>query len=381
MNNSDIKILLLDAANQNTLAILRHLGRKGYTVDVCGYQKMSLALFSKYSRNKFVISEPQANEAGFISDITRILSTEKYTLLMPVGFKSYKVCAKYQDEIRKYTNIVITSNENIGLASDKRRTNDFAETVGVPVPKTFALKSKTELEGLSLSFPCVIKGPFEAGKNIVEYANNHDELRSKFNAMCTKNNFVEPDLPIVQEYITGDGYGLFAYYDNGNCKRIFMHHRLREYPVTGGASVCAESFRDDKLKLYGTKMLDALKWNGVAMVEFKKSNADGEYKLMEINPKFWGSLQLALESGAEFDELLINKVTGVEIPYSEEYKATTFQWIINGEFFHAIERPSAIPKIIATMFRSKKDILFRDPMPHLFQFANIFTHYYKKLKG
>ncbi|MDB5283562.1 MAG: carboxylate--amine ligase [Bacteroidota bacterium] len=381
MKKSDIKVLLLDAANQNTLAILRHLGKKGYVVDVCGYQKMSLALFSKYVNNKFIIAEPQANEAGFIADVTKLLKEGSYNLLMPVGFKSYKACAKHQAEIKKYTNMVITSDDNISLASDKRRTNDFAERVGVPVPKTFALKSKAELDGLQLSFPCVIKGPFEAGKNIVEYAQNREELKSKFTAMCAKNGFTEPDLPIVQEYIVGDGYGFFAYYDEGVCKRIFMHHRLREYPVTGGASVCAESFRDEKLKEYGTKMLDALKWNGVAMVEFKKNNADGEYKLMEINPKFWGSLQLALESGVEFDEMLLQKAMGRDISYSEEFEPTTFQWMINGEFFHAIERPSAIPKIVSTMFYSKKDLNFSDPMPHLFQLANIFTHYYKKLKG
>lgn len=376
--NTPPKILLLDAANQNTLAILRHLGKKGYTIDVCGYQKMSLALFSRYVNRKFIIPEPSKKEDAFINELTSILQNGNYTLLMPVGFKSYKACAKHQETLKKYTQLIITSDKNISLASDKRATNAFAESVGVPVPKTFVLKKKEELDDIQLAFPCVIKGPFEAGKNIVEYANNRGELETKFRAMCAKNNFTEPDLPIVQEYITGDGYGFFAYYDEGICKRIFSHHRLREYPVTGGASVCAESFRDDKLKEYGTKLLDGLKWNGVAMVEFKKSYSDGEYKLMEINPKFWGSLQLALESGIEFDDYLVQKALGKEISYSEEFKPTTFEWIINGEFFHALERPSAIPKIIRTLFYSKKDIDWFDPLPHLFQLANIFAHYSKK---
>jgi len=375
------KILLLDAANQNTLAILRHLGKKGFIIDVCGHQKVSLALFSKYVNRKFIINEPHKNEAGFIEDLVKILSDDKYHLLMPVGFKSYKACARNQELLKKYTNLIITSNGNIELASDKRRTNEFAEKVGVPVPKTFVPLSSEEVENLQLSFPCVVKAPFESGKNIVEYAKNREELLSKFNAMCARNNFKSPDLPIVQEYIVGGGYGFFAYYDNGVCKRSFTHHRIREYPVTGGASVCAESFRDPKLNEYGKKMLDALKWNGVAMVEFKKDNNDGIYKLMEINPKFWGSLELALSSGVEFDEMLVEKASGNDIPVSDEFTDTTFQWILNGELFHAIERPSTIPKIISTLFYSKKDLRFSDPMPHLYQLAYIFVHYYKKLKG
>ena len=381
MKQESRRILLLDAPNQNTLAILRHLGKQGFKIDVCGHQNVSLAFYSKYVNKKFIIREPQKNEAGFIEDLVKILSAEKYHLLMPVGFKSYKACARNQEQLKQYTNLIITSNANIELASDKRRTNEFAEKVGVPVPKTFVPLSSHEVENLQLSFPCVVKAPFESGKNIVEYAQNRQELLSKFNAMCAKNNFKSPDLPIVQEYIVGGGYGFFAYYDNGVCKRSFTHHRIREYPVTGGASVCAESFRDPKLNEYGKKMLDALQWNGVAMVEFKKDNNDGVYKLMEINPKFWGSLELALQSGVPFDEMLVEKASGNEIPISEEFTDTTFQWILNGELFHALERPSAIPDIISTLFRSKKDLRLADPMPHLYQLAYIFVHYYKKLKG
>jgi len=381
MKPNEKKILLLDAANQNTLAILRHLGKKGYIIDVCGTQKASLALYSRYCRNKFIINEPAKNEAGFIADITKILAAEKYHLLMPVGFKSYRACARHQDMIRTYTNLIITSNDNIELAADKRRTNAVAEKLGVPVPRTFIPLSSDEVQNLQLSFPCVVKAPFESGKNIVEYANNRGELLSKFNAMCAKNNFKSPDLPIVQEYIVGEGFGFFAYYDNGVCKRTFTHHRIREYPVTGGASVCAESFRDPRLNEYGKKILDHLKWNGVAMVEFKKDNNDNVYKLMEINPKFWGSLELALSSGVEFDEMLIAKASGEEIKASDEFADTTFQWILNGEVFHGLERPSTIPKIISTLFYSKKDWRLLDPLPNLYQLAYIFVHYYKKLKG
>ena len=381
MKTENVKILLLDAPNQNTLAIARHLGRQGVVIDMCGHQKISLAFYSKYVNRKFIIREPAKDEAGFIEDLVKILSAEKYLLVMPVGFKSYKACARNQDTLKKYTNLIITSNENIALASDKRRTNAFAETVGVPVPKTFIPQSVAEVEGLAIAFPCVVKAPFESGKNIVEYADNREELLARFKAMCAKNNFKAPDMPIVQEYIVGAGFGFFAYYDNGVCKRSFTHHRIREYPVTGGASVCAESFRDAKLNEIGKKMLDALKWNGVAMVEFKQDNRDGVYKLMEINPKFWGSLELALTAGVPFDEMLIDKALGNDVAFSEDFKDTTFQWILNGEVFHAIERPLAIPNIISTLFKSKKDLRLSDPLPHLYQLAYIFMHYYKKLKG
>lgn len=67
-----------------------------------------------------------------------------------------------------------------------------------------------------------------------------------------------------------------------------MHKRMREYPITGGSSTAAESMYDPELRDLGLTLLKALDWHGVAMVEFKKDSRDGKYKLMEINPKFWG---------------------------------------------------------------------------------------------
>lgn len=51
------------------------------------------------------------------------------------------------------------------------------------------------------------------------------------------------------------------------------------------------------------KLLKHFNWNGVAMVEFKRT-PEGKFVLMEINPRLWGSLQLAIDSGRDFPVLL-----------------------------------------------------------------------------
>ena len=161
--------------------------------------------------------------------------------------------------------------------------------------------------------------------------------------------------------------------------RYFMHHRIREYPVTGGASVCAESFSDVALKNEGMKLLDALKWEGVAMVEFKKDMKDGKYKLMEINPKLWGSLELAIVSGINFPELLAEAAVGTLQSKESVYPGLRFQWLLNGELFHFFERPSSLFSILGSLFKSRNDFWWNDLKPNLFQVANIFVHYKKKL--
>ena len=182
----------------------------------------------------------------------------------------------------------------------------------------------------------------------------------------------------MQEYVKGDGYGFFAYYEEGSCKRIFMHKRIREFPASGGASVCAEAFYDKALLNYGKKLLDALKWNGVAMVEFKLDSITGEFKLLEINPKFWGSLDLSLVSGVNFPYFLVQRAKGEVVAQNYTFNShKRFQWLINGELYHCIDRPKSILQVFKSLFCSKSDLWLRDPLPALFQIVMIPIDIYK----
>lgn len=374
-----MKVLILDGGNQNTLAAARYLGKAGHHMHIVAPAKNSLALFSKYCHRAHLLPDPRTHAESYMNQLLALLQSEKFDVLIPMGFRSYQLCAAHAAEIQQYASLTITTPQNIALASDKRLTYALAEKLGVPIPKTFKVKSLDEVNKIETDFPVVIKSSFESGTNVVEYARNKKELLQKFEAMVKKHRFKPEDYPIIQQYISGDGYGFFAFYENGDCRAFFMHHRLREYPVSGGASVCAESFYDEVLMEQGKKLLDELKWNGVAMVEFKK-HSDGEYKLMEINPKFWGSLELALAAGVNFPAMLLQKAANEKVIQNLPYKQITFQWLMNGELFHAIEKPSAMLKIVAQLFSSKKDFWWSDIKPHLFQLVYVFKHYCKKLK-
>lgn len=377
-----MKVLILDAANSNTLAIIRHVKRhdKTITFHVAGYSRFSLSFFSRYVSKKVMLPH-HANQEKFIAALLQILQDEKYDLLMPVGFYTHEICVNHTEKIKKYTEVCLPPLEAFNTAASKLKTYQLAEKLLVPCPKTFNIGSIEEVNQIKTTFPAVIKAQMEMGKNVVEYVHSQKELLEKYAQMCDKNNFTAPNLPIVQEFIKGDGYGFFAYYDAGQCKRIFMHKRIREYPVTGGASTCAESFFDEKLIEYGEKLLDYLKWNGVTMVEFKKDEKTNTYTLMEINPKFWGSLELALAAGVNFPYFIIQKVKNEEVEFSDKFNKVRFQWVLNGELFHVIGRPGDFFAVIRDLFRSKKDLSWRDPLPNLFQVIMIPVHYYKKIKA
>lgn len=191
--------------------------------------------------------------------------------------------------------------------------------------------------------------------------------------------------PLIQEFIPreGPGYGAsFLLNENGQVKASFVHKRLREYPVTGGASTLRESVRRDDIRDMALTLLKALDWFGVAMVEFKLDPRDGIPKLMEINPRFWGSLSLAVEAGVDFPYLLYLMSRGKKFKPVEHYQiGKKCRWLLPGDILHFIHNPrrgSLLPQFLHFWDRNTAyDILsLEDPLPVLGRLLTPLTFIY-----
>jgi predicted ATP-grasp superfamily ATP-dependent carboligase len=132
----------------------------------------------------------------------------------------------------------------------------------------------------------------------------------------------------IQNFVEGKGQGIFALYDQGKPICFFAHRRLREKPPEGGVSVLCESAPvPENLKAYARTLLDAAAWHGVAMVEFRVT-PEGTPYLMEINPRFWGSLQLAIDSGVDFPYWLYQITTDKQIGTLPPQKLRRVRWLL-----------------------------------------------------
>ena len=134
---------------------------------------------------------------------------------------------------------------------------------------------------------------------------------------------------MIQENVAGHGAGVFAIYDNGKPLAFFAHRRLREKPPSGGVSVLSESIPvEAKLGSHARTLLDNVNWHGVAMVEFKVA-PDGTPYLMEINTRFWGSLQLAIDAGVDFPYMLYQLACGEQPASVTNYKTgIKLRWLL-----------------------------------------------------
>jgi predicted ATP-grasp superfamily ATP-dependent carboligase len=258
--------------------------------------------------------------------LKRALREGTFDMIIPVGATSVLTVAAECPALA-----VLPPREDLEVCYDKRRTVALANQLEVPTPQTWLIRRAEESANLQVSFPCVVKASREgSGCKKVSYCANRAELSDAINQMLVLLRGRAEVL--VQEFIKGAGFGFFALMNHGAPLRVFMHQRMREYPPSGGRSTAARAYYSPRLKDLGLTLLSALKWHGVAMVEFKYSESRADFVLMEINGKFWGSLELGLSAGVNFGADLIRLFRGEALSYSEQYERDwAFYWPLDDD--------------------------------------------------
>lgn len=332
-----IKVLVTDAEQGRIpLAIIRSLGRAGIEVHVGGCLKVATPYFSKYCTKKVVYPSIDSEPAKFKKFIFDYIQKEKFDAVFPVMNSAVLFFSKYKSELSKYTKVPVVEYKKMILAMDKSKTFKLAERLGIPCPKTYYPMDITELKELSeeLVYPLIVKPRKGFGAVGVKLCRNKKQLFWNFKVL-SKNY----GPPLVQEYIPGSGeaIGVSCLFDYQHRERVvFTHRRLREYPISGGPSTLRESIRHPEAEEIAVKLLKAIKWFGVAMVEFKIDPRDNKPKLMEINPRFWGSLSLPILAGVNFPYLLYRLVSEGKVEKVKDYKLGIKSRWLGGDFLNLL---------------------------------------------
>ena len=340
---SSATVLVTDGHLRPSLAVVRSLGRAGYRVCVCAATKRSLAGASRHVFEQAVVPGALAEPERYADAVAELVRRWSVDLLFPMSEESMLALLPASPRMPG-VRIPFASLHAFCRASDKEAVMTLASSLGIAVPEQRKIDSARRLRGLDVSmlgFPLVLKPARSvAGEGAdrvkmgVTYADDVASLERQVRAMPATA------FPLLlQRRIEGPGVGIFLIVWKGRLLAQFSHRRIREKPPSGGVSVCAESIAmDDAALAQSRALLEALHWSGPAMVEFKQDRATGRRYLMEINGRFWGSLQLAVDAGVDFPALLAAAALGEPPAPVTRYRVgvrTHWWW---GEVDHLVAR-------------------------------------------
>lgn len=331
---TNFNILILDAAQRSALAVTRSLGQHhNLHITTAEAAPAALAGKSRYSNEYLCCPSAEHQPQIFIDWISRLQAERSFDLVLPVTEITSQLILMNQDKLALPT--AFADYSVVMQLADKHRLMQLADSLQVPTPKWGFYSSLCALNQQEIQYPCVIKPALSRlylddhwQATTVGIIRDEDSLQR----YLQKNPYLQTTGFMLQEFIPGHGAGVFCLYNRGQPITFFAHKRLREKPPQGGVSVLSESQTvDPTLQSLAEKLLTSAHWHGVAMVEFRIS-PEGTPYLMEINTRFWGSLQLSIDSGINFPWLLVAQTLQLphEIPGS--YKVgQRLRWLL-GDF-------------------------------------------------
>ncbi len=375
-------VLVTDGHFRKTLAVVRSLGGKGIDVTVGERTFLNTSFFSKYCSRRLVYPSPRQRPDQFIEFLLNEIRKNHYECIFPMEEETLLLLAKYRSEISRYTYFLSPDLEKIEFVRDKGNLMRFSEAHGIPIPKTHYLPPTQSLPpwGGGEGEGYVIKPRISSGSLGIVYVKERKDLSPCYQSVHKRFPF-----PLIQEWIPDGGgtYGFSALFnEESNVKATFVHKKLRMYPIDGGPSTLGEGVEHHQIMELGLSLLKSLNWVGVGMAEFKVDPRDGVPKLMEVNPRFWGSLQLAIVSGVDFPCLLLKMARRESFEPVLCYRVgKRFRWLLLGDILHFLNNPDRF-HLHPSFFRffdpnTSYDVFSKDdPLPLLGSVATLFTFLY-----
>ena len=334
------KILITDAYSTMTLSFLKSLANENYDIFVGGSSNRSLTFYSRYAKNKVVYPSYLKDIDGFISSIAESSIRNSIDYIIPLSESSIEILSGTEMKFGA-ARVVSAPRNSIEIAMDKSLLCILASELGICYPKTLPIDSrsfsrflndkylKSQLKDASLNFPLILK--WAKSERIVNnrimvnertrYFVTFDEL-----AYFIKRFSYSDKNVLLQEFVSGQGYGCSGLAKNGEARVLFCHKRIRESTPTGGPSAVAEAVHPfDDIVEPARAIVKALNWFGPFMLEFKK-NRDHNY-LIEMNGRLWGSYPLAIKAGLNIPLLFIKMIEG------NDFREYEYQVGVRGRWF------------------------------------------------
>jgi predicted ATP-grasp superfamily ATP-dependent carboligase len=352
-----------------------------------------MAAASRWASSVLVAPDPLREGDAFVDAVAAYVAAHDIAVVVPVTDASMLALLTARDRLGSAT-IPFGSLDAFLALADKAGLRDRAARLGIAFPVQRVLEWSERSMALAgcVRMPAVVK----PARSVAGVGSGRAKFGVEHAATIDALEHVVRSIPqagyplLIQERIVGPGVGVFLLLWDGRVVASFSHRRLREKPPSGGVSVSAESIaKTPELIDRSRALLTEIGWSGVAMVEYKVDRETGTPYLMEINGRFWGSLQLAIDAGVDFPALLVGCAMGQVPAAAPDYRVGLrgrWWW---GDVDHLIARlrhsptglslppgaPSragAVGDFVSACVRCDPDAVWRwsDPRPFLAETAS-----------
>lgn len=304
------RVLVFGDDTKAFLAVVRSLGRRGAEVHAAPSDFATAALKSRYIAAVHRLPAYLLSPDGWVEALSALIARERIDLVLPTSDKSLLMLLHHAGELGR-ERLALPSEEAARIFTDKAATRRLAFASGVPVCPGRVLTAGDSAGELADAFglPLVLKPARSwdrgdvAGKRAALIVRSEEALAAAL-AEGLDGEWV------VEGFFAGVGVGVSVIARDGAIIAAIQHRRIHQETETGPSTSRVTEKLTPQLIAWTRDLARAARLTGVAMFEYRWNRADNAHVLLEVNPRFWGSLPLAVDAGADFPAMLMDLHAG-----------------------------------------------------------------------
>ncbi|MDB4110577.1 ATP-grasp domain-containing protein [Amylibacter sp.] len=303
--NSSHRVLVTNGSSRTSYAVLRSLSKFGIACFSADVSRFGMCQASRFSKGHFLYTSHYVSEDKFISDLVRLVEEYQITILFP-SHNETEIIARHRHKFNSLAVSAIPAESHCRIFNNKSQAYDLAEKLGIPVPTRIHYAEPQEISpqlismGIEKTVIKLLTG--NSGKGVF-YGDSPEHTRVVVEQLIEDYELEFDRYPQVEEYVEGEGYGNSVLYWHGDHITNFTHKRLRDKIETGGTSVYREASSHEGIESAAQEIFNSIGWHGLAMCEFKICPTTEKFWFIEVNPRMWGSIPLAIAAGVDFPYL------------------------------------------------------------------------------
>jgi len=313
---------IVTGADYRGLGVVRSLGRRGIPVWVLREDGHFIGAASRYTSRTVRWPEGDTHSRiEFLEDMA-IREGLKDWALFPTTDELVMLIAHHHKALSAQYRITIPAWGTLQWLCNKQLLHRMADHVGAHQPWSFFPRDRAQLASLDCRFPVILKPILRMAFNRFTRdkawrAADRESLLALYDEAAA---LIGPEMVMIQELVPGWGEAQFSYaalWKDGRPIASVVARRTRQFPMDFGRfSTYVETLDEEEVAEIvdaATRLLAASAFTGIAEVEFKRDVRDGEYKLLDVNPRVWGWHTLGQRAGVDFPYLLWRLLNGEPI--------------------------------------------------------------------
>ncbi|QKK02930.1 MAG: ATP-grasp domain-containing protein [Pseudomonadota bacterium] len=298
---------------RSAYTVVRSLARRGVEVHVADSSRLAMCRFSRFARSFTRLPDFYSEPVAYIEALAAAMERTGAEVLLPC-FEDVELVIRHWDALPRATRVAMPAMSDWAVAEDKLNYLARVGAAGCPVPRTWQVSNRAELDSIAaqVDYPVLVKVRMGNGARGVEIVDSPTELKDSLLAMVDTYELAQHRWPIIQERLAGRKFKLDGVFCNGEPVGMSPFEILRcKGAGKFGTSTFRRSVDEPTVVEHATTALRALNWHGMFNTDWICDD-HGVPHLIDINGRLSGGVAVPYEAGMDLPWLWYQVSAGLE---------------------------------------------------------------------